>query len=180
MSSVAIATRTGEIDAINQTTIVPITSVKYSNDDGRKFKRSLFVAAKAVPSTIGGGAHCHLYVLMDAASYNAHTTESYTEAMKPGTVTFILGADAVALAQEKVNHPVAAKLFRTQEGVVIALHNAIIANVPEDIIIKLKDPEYDYNKVHPRTLLTHIIANADPESVFDAKQLKAIRRTLSE
>ena len=115
MLSVAITTRTGAIDAINQTTIVPITAVNYSNDNGRKFKQSLFAAAKSVPSTIGGGAHVHLYVLMDAVSYNIRTTVSYTEATNPGTVTLNPGADAVALAQEKVNQSIAAKLFHTQD-----------------------------------------------------------------
>ena len=114
---------------------------------------------------------------MDAASYNGRTDESYTEATNPGTVKFSPGADAVALAQEKVNHSVVAKIFHTQEGVVLALCNAIITNVPEDIIIELKDPEYNYDKVHPRTILNHIIANADPESVLDAKQLKALLDT---
>ena len=80
---------------------------------------------------------------MDAESHTERTTESYTEATNPGTVTFIPGSDAVALAQEKVNHSVAAELFHTQEGVVLTLCNAIIANVPEDIIMELKDPEYD-------------------------------------
>ena len=73
MSSVAIVTRTGAIDAINQATIFPITSVDYPNYNGRKFKRSLFAAAKSVPSTIGGGAHGHLYILMDATSYDMRT-----------------------------------------------------------------------------------------------------------
>ena len=162
MLSVAIATRTGAIDAINQATIVPITSVDYSNDDGRKFKRSHFSAAKAVPSTIGGEAHGHLYILMDAVLYNVRTTMNCKEAVNPGAVTFSPGADAVALSQEKVNHSVAAELFHTQEGVVLALRKASIVNVPKDIIIiELKDPEYNYDEVHPRTLIYHIISNAE-------------------
>ena len=177
MSSVAIATRTGEIDAINRTTIIPIPAVEYSNDDGRKFKRSLYAAAKAVPSTIRGGAHGHLNFLMDASLYTERTTESYTEATNPGNITFSQGADAVALAQEKENHSVAAELFHTQEGVILTLRNAIITNVPEDTIMELKDPKYNYNNIHPRTLLTHIITNAEPESVLDAKLLKALRDT---
>ena len=177
MSSVAITTRTGAIDAINRTTIFPVPSVEYSHDDGQKFKRSLFAAEKSIPSTIGGGAHGHLYVLMYAASYNVRTTVSYTKATNPETVTFSPGADAFALAQEKVNHSVTAELFHTQEGVVLALRKAIIVNVPKDIIIELKDPEYDYDEVHSQTLLAHIIANADPESVLDARQLKALRNT---
>ena len=43
--------------------------------------------------------------------------------------------------------------------------------------MELKYPEYHYEEVHPRTLLTHIIANAEPESVLDVKQLKALRDT---
>ena len=114
---------------------------------------------------------------MDAELYNERTTESYTEATNPVTVTFGPGADAVALAQEKVNHSFAAGIFHTQECVVLAFRNAIIANVPEDIVIELKDPEYHYDKVNLRTILTHIIANADPESVLNSKQLKAFRDT---
>ena len=121
--------------------------------------------------------HGHLYVLMDASMYNERTTKSYTDARNPGTVTFVPGADDVALAQEKVNHSVAAELFHTQEDVFLSLRNAIIANVPKDIVIELKDLEYDYDKVHPRTLLTHIITNAKPESVLNAKQLKALHDT---
>ena len=61
-----------------------------------------------------------------------------------------------------MNHSVAAELFHTQEGVVLALRKAIIVNVPKDIItIELKDPEYNYDEVHPRTLIDHIISNAE-------------------
>ena len=114
---------------------------------------------------------------MDASLYTERTTESYTEATNPGNITFSQGADAVALAQEKENHSVAAELFHTQEGVILTLRNAIITNVPEDTIMELKDPKYNYNNIHPRTLLTHIITNAEPESVLDAKLLKALRDT---
>ena len=61
--------------------------------------------------------------------------------------------------------------------VVVTLCNAIIANVPEYSIFDLKDSEYNYNEVHPHTILTHIIANAEPVSVLDAKQLKALHDT---
>ena len=55
------------------------------------------------------------------------------------------------------------------------MREAIVKNVPLELIAELEDPESKFNDVEPRDLLVLIALNADPVTVLDAKELKELR-----
>ena len=50
-----------------------------------------------------------------------------------------------------------------------------MTNVLDQLIVKLNDQESNYEEDEPCNLIALIVANTKPETVIDAKQLKAIR-----
>ena len=67
--SFTITTRMAAKAAIDSCAFNSIDSTKYSQDDVRRFKRTLVAAAKAVPSLVGGGVHGHTYLLESNTRY---------------------------------------------------------------------------------------------------------------
>jgi hypothetical protein len=171
----AIATRSAAEKAITSCDIVAIQSTEYTEEEARKLKRSLVAAAKGVPTTVGGGAHGHVYLLESAAEYAKRVAAGYTEAPAPTGVIYTDGDTGAALAQEKEDAVAKAETYHTQEGSRMGLRKAILANVPRETIIELVDPESEFDEVEPRELLAVILRDADPATVVEAKELKQAR-----
>ena len=137
----AIATRSAAEKAITCCDIVTIQSTKYMEEEARALKRSLVAATKSVPTTVGGGAHGHIYLLESVTEYTAKGVDAgYTKAPAPTGITFTTGATAAVLTQEKENAVDKAETYHTQEGSWVGLHKAIPTNVPRETIIELVDP----------------------------------------
>ena len=171
----AIATRSAAEKAITSCDFVAIKSTEYTEEEARALKRSLVAAAKGVPTTVGGGAHGHVYIIKDTAEYAKRVPAGYTEAPAPTGITYTTGATGAALAQEKEDAVAAAETYHTQEGSRAGLRKAILANVPRETIIELVDPESEFDEVEPRELLAVILRDADPATVVEAKELKQAR-----
>ena len=67
----AIAARSAAEKAITSCNIIAIRSTEYTKEEARALKRSLVAAAKSVPTTVGRGAHSHIYLLESVAVYTA-------------------------------------------------------------------------------------------------------------
>ena len=92
-SSTNIATRNAAEAAVLKAIVTPITSVEFNDKLCRKFKRSIINAAPAVRSSIGGGAHGHIYLTEDQAKYTAHTGGTgYTKATHAAPIDFTVSS----------------------------------------------------------------------------------------
>ena len=147
--------------AISSCTFNSINSTEYLEDNVRKFKGTVVAAAKSVPLLLGGGVHGHVYLLENDPWYQVQTGSAFTEAQRPSKITFSSGANNSVLVQEKVNHATEEETYHTQEGCCLALREAIVKNVPLELITELKDPVSEFNDVKPRDLLALIALNAD-------------------
>ena len=174
-ASTSIATRNAAEEAIGKAVIVHIPSTDFNSEEFRKFKRSVLGAARAVPSTVGGGAHGHIYLLEDDAAYNARAGVGYTEAVHPGAIDYTGATSNAQIARVKDTHVTDVERFNTQEGVRTGLRKTIIANVPPELLVIHEDPESGLDEVEPRVLLATIEARAAPVTSTDAKTLKTAR-----
>ena len=174
-TSTSIATRNAAEDAVSKAIIAHISSTDFNREDFRKFKRSALNAARAVPSSIGGGAHGHIFLLEDAAAYIARTGVGYTEAVRPGPVDYTGATTNAQIARVKDTRLANVETFNTQEGVRTGLRKAIIANVPAELLVVHEDPDSGLDEVEPRVLLATIEARAAPVTSSDAKTLKTAR-----
>ena len=75
---------------------------------------------------------------------------------------FTVRAGSIRVAQEKSSHATAAGTHHTRQGVHLSLHHDNISNVLNKLIVELKDPKSNYNKVEPKDLLVIIVANVEP------------------
>ena len=146
-ASTSIATRNAAEEAISKAVIVHIPGTDFNSEDFRKFKRSTLNAARAVPSTVGGGAHGHIYLLEDDAAYNARAGVGYTEAVHPGAIDYTGATSNAQIARVKDTHVTDVERFNTQEGVRTGLRKTIIANVPPELLVIHKDPESGLDEV---------------------------------
>ena len=114
-----------------------------------------------MPTTVGGDAHGHVYLLKSVATYTTkRAAGNYTEAPAPAGITYTSGATGAVLAQEKEDAMSKAEVYHTQKGSRVGLRIAILVNVPRETIIELVDPESKVNEVKPCTLLEVIMRNA--------------------
>ena len=85
-----------------------------------------------MPTTVGGGAYGHIYLIENAAEYAKRVPAGYTEAPAPTGITYTNGATDAALAQEKEDAVAASETYHIQEGSRVGLRKAILANVPRE------------------------------------------------
>ena len=140
-TSTSIATRNAAEEAIGKAVIVHIPSTDFNSEEFRKFKRSVLGAARAVPSTVGGGAHGHIYLLEDDAAYNARAGVGYTKAVHPGPIDYTGATTNAQIARVKDTRASDVETFNTQEGVRTGLRKTIIANVPAELLVIHEDPQ---------------------------------------
>ena len=71
MAAIICATTTRNIaySAIMDQEVQRLTSAEYTTKDFIEFEKDVTMAAKSVPSTLGGGEHGHSWLVKDTAGY---------------------------------------------------------------------------------------------------------------
>ena len=171
-----IATRSAAEAAVTRAVVVPIASVDYSLEDYRHFLRSVNNAARALPTTIGGGGHGHIFLLESHTDYTTRTGGTdYVEAAHPGAIDFTGATTNAQIARAKDVHATSLEVYNTQEGARAGLRKIIVANTPPRILVELEDPDSGLDEVEPRRLLELLKERAAPVTVTDAIQLRNAR-----
>ena len=164
-----------------------IASTDYTEDEALKFQRTFVNALKRIPSSVGVHVdttvtpnvtrdYGSIYLIEDGAAYTARDgAPTYTEATRPGALTFTTGGDAAQIAQERANHALQEDTFNTQEGVRAGLREMLVKNLPPRTIMELADAEDAYENVEPRDIMAVVLANARPMNALNAKELKNLR-----
>ena len=139
-SSTNIATRSAAAEVVLKAVIVTIASADYNGDDWRKFQRSISNTACAVPSTIGGGGHRHIFLLEDIATFSLRTDGTgYTEVPHSGPINFTGATTNAHLARVKETRMTALETYNTQEGAHAGLRKQIINTVPGKLLAVHED-----------------------------------------
>ena len=102
----------------------------------------------ALPTTIGGGNHRHIYLLELHAAYTTCTSGTdNTEAVHPGTIDFTGATTNAQIARAKDTHATSLETYNTQEGARAGLIKVIVANVPAKILVEIKDMDLGLDEV---------------------------------
>ena len=175
-TATAIATRLAAEKAATSATVAAIQGTNYNEDHFRAIRRAVINSARNIPSTIGGGAHGHTFLLESNAEHRTRTGGTgYTEATAPDPLDFTNVTTNVGIARVREAKAAKVETYNTQEGCRTGLRKLLIANVPADCFVELEDPDSGLNLVKPRDLLALLKANAAPVTVTDARALKAAR-----
>ena len=113
-SATNIATRSAAEAAVTKAVVVPISGVDYTLEDYRKFLLSVNNAARALPTTIGGGNHGHIFLLESHAAYTTRTSGTdYTKAAHPGAINFTGATTNAQIARAKDVHATSLETYNT-------------------------------------------------------------------
>lgn len=132
----SIQTRNAARNAIVQAVTFEITDTKYTSNTMIRWRESVHVAAKNVPTKIGGamGAHGHTYHTETDREFNKRAGTDPIPTTNPGALMHPIGIAVdlcqTTMAQEREDNTSALGAFHTQEGVTISLRKVIIASVP--------------------------------------------------
>lgn len=105
----------------------------------KSIKKSLKSNASSVQSNLGGGAHSHLGLILDHATYHATTGEHYETPAHPGALFISAGTtlhEAVCLREDHAEH---IRVFRETIDVKTALMKQITSTIGDDYLKDLRD-----------------------------------------
>ena len=142
----------------------------------RKLQKELYANARAVDSTLGGGAHGHLGVIMPAATYLARATVPYVAPAHPGPQA-AHGANATQAQITEANRAYdrSLEVFKLHTKVQSALRQQIIAAVNTLYLQALEDDELGY-VCTPAAMLQHLL---DTYGDLNATEIEANRALLT-
>jgi hypothetical protein len=120
-------------------------------------KLKLNANALTIDSSVGGGAHGHLFLLNNAADYLTITGEAYTLPINPGPLPiYPLGATAAQINAATMDHANEMSIYRTSRNVDIALRNSVLASIEEQFIANLFDDVTGFGSVTTIEILNHL------------------------
>ena len=92
----SIATRNSVRNAITDAEIIEITNIEYTGEEARRWKRSIVVAAKNIPTKIveNVGAHGHTYIVKTDTAFTTRSGANPAPAVNPGGLTYTPGVIA--------------------------------------------------------------------------------------
>jgi hypothetical protein len=120
-------------------------------------KLKLNANALTIDSTVGGGAHGHLFLLNSAADYLTITGAAYALPINPGPLpVYPAGATAAQINAATLDHANEMAIYRTSRNVDIALRNSVLASVEEQFIEHLFDDVTGFGSLTTITILNHL------------------------
>jgi hypothetical protein len=125
----------------------------------RELRQELYANAQTVESSLGGGQHGHLGMLMPAAEYIlvAHNATPYVLPEPPAAP--IYNGTATHRQQQKEDFNSACKIYYEARDLLIKLRQLMLQAIPNKYIARLRHPTCRYANVHPRTILQHLLDN---------------------
>ena len=145
MSSPSVPTPSEIIDSFPE----PVTKIKGKPSYGSlsSLRDALKANAASVSSSLGGGEHGHLRLILPTAIYNTivapedPTVDSWTDPIYPGSTPIIPGnASAVNAANQRADHADWLRTFRLSKNVNAALRKQLLEAVDKVYIKALRQP----------------------------------------
>ena len=171
----ATTTRNIAYNAIMAQEVRRLTSAEYTTKDFIEFEKDITMAAKSVPSTLGGGEHGHSWLVKDTAGYQKFTKDPsivQAEIPHPGSIDDIATNDSHAtIARKTAKKAELLSTYYTQSGCADGLRDLIIRRVPKSTIEDLQDADDGFASVSALELLDHLRDQADIVDVVDVNAL---------
>ena len=177
MATIICATTTRNIayNAIMAQDVRRLTSAEYTTKDFIEFEKDITMAAKSVPTTLGGGEHGHSWLVKDTAGYQKFTKDPSIVQAKiphPGSIDDIATNDSHATIARKTGKKAELlSTYYTQSGCADGLRDLIIKRVPKSTIEDLQDADDGFASVTALELLNHLKDQADVVDVVDVNAL---------
>ena len=122
----------------------------------RQLQKELYANAKTVPSTLGGGQHGHLAIVMPPADYLALAAVPYDVPIHPGPQpAHPAGATAAQITEANRLYDQTLTLVALHVSITNALRQQLLVAVDNKYILELEDPDLGYT-VSPQAILAYL------------------------
>jgi len=169
--------RTDIRDEIRKETVTKIHGQPKSHDLTNLEKEIVSILAN-IPTTLGGGNHGHVGVIMDPTEYNTMTGGiDFVNPANPGIYLAGLAANAAAgtRAREEAIHNELIAQFETLEGVKLGTKDLILEAVDNEFLSEIEHDTLGYLNVTPRQMITHLLSQGGALDFAGTKELLAQR-----
>ena len=169
--------RTDIRDEIRKETVTKIHGQPTSHDLTNLEKEIISILAN-IPTTLGGGNHGHVGVIMDQLDYNTMTTGiDFVNPVNPGIYPAGLALNAAAgtRAREEAIHKELIAQFETFEGVKLGTKDLILEAVDNEYLSEIEHDTLGFLNQTPRQMIEHLLTRGGALDFADAKDLLSER-----
>ena len=169
--------RTDIRDEIRKETVTKIHGQPTSHDLTNLEKEIISILAN-IPTTLGGGNHGHVGVIMDQVDYNTMTTGiDFVNPVNPGIYPAGLALNAAAgtRAREEAIHKELIAQFETFEGVKLGTKDLILEAVDNEYLSEIKHDTLGFLNQTPRQMIEHLLTQGGALDFADTKDLLSER-----
>ena len=169
--------RTDIRDEIRKETVTKIHGQPTSHDLTNLEKEIISILAN-IPTTLGGGNHGHVGVIMDPTDYNTMTGgTAFVNPVNPGIYPAGLALNAAAgtRARAEAEHKELINQFETFEGVRLGTKDLILEAVDNEYLSEIEHDTLGYLNVTPRQMIGHLLTRGGALDFADTKDLLAER-----
>ena len=169
--------RTDIRDEIRKETVTKIHGQPTSHDLTNLEKEIISILAN-IPTTLGGGNHGHVGVIMEPTDYSTMTGGiDFVNPANPGIYPTGLALNAAAgtRAREEAIHKELIAQFETLEGVKLGTKDLILEAVDNEYLSEIEHDTLGYLNQTPRQMIEHLLTRGGALDFADTKDLLAER-----
>ena len=136
--------------------------------------QSLYGNAASVATTLGGGAHGHIGIIMRQQLYATLTATPYTAPNDPGALPNIPATASAATCELiRTQHKEERRIFDNHINMDDALKSQVIDTIQEPYIVEMRNKYTGYLGITTRDLLDHLLdryGKSTPADIETCKQ----------
>jgi hypothetical protein len=169
--------RTDTRDELRKETVTKIHGQPTSHDLTNLEKEIISILAN-IPTTLGGGNHGHVGVIMDPTEYSTMTGgTAFVNPVNPGIYPAGLAVNAAAgtRARAEAEHKELINQFETFEGVRLGTKDLILEAVDNEFLSEIEHDTLGYLNVTPRQMIGHLLSRGGALDFADTRDLLAER-----
>ena len=123
----------------------------------RTLRRELYANARAIPTTLGGGANGHLALIMPNAAYLTRAGMAFPAPAHPGGLpAHTASASNAQIASTNRNYDALLVAYNMYITVREELKKQLLAAVEHKYLKQLEDDEFGYADITPQSMLVHL------------------------
>jgi hypothetical protein len=139
-------------------------------------EKEIIATLANLPTSLGGGNHGHVGVIMNPTEYNTMTGGiDFVNPVNPGIYPTRLAVNAMAgiRARAEAEHKELINQYKTFEGVHLGAKDLILEAVDNKYLIKIEHEMIGYINQTPRQMLKHLLNRGGALNFADTKELLA-------
>ena len=145
-----------------------------SDEDLTRLVRELTNAAASIPTTLGGGNHGHVGMIIPEAEYITFSNQGakFETPKNPGAYPRTVDETNAAVRERQMaEHKAEQEVFHIHEAVASALRKAIVSCVDDEWLAEIHSETMGYNHRSPKEMILHLRTNGGDLDHMDVTEL---------